>query len=203
MLKVACMLLGFFIIGISGRFLWSLMSDADFLPGFYGFGWVATVIISQFIIAGMGEEFGWRGFGLQRLQQLYSPLKASLIIAFFHLFWHAPTYWLGQGMHNVPAIWAVLFLTPWTILFTWAYNKSGGSIMVSVLFHSMMGATLTFCAFLPSESVVPITPDLITKLWIGDGIMGAYVMVVAIYWLLALIVIKNGFGKAPEFEHKL
>lgn len=198
------LLIGFLIIGFSGRFLWSLISATEFNLEFYGWSWVATVLISQFIIAGLGEEFGWRGFGLQRLQQIYSPLKSSFIIAFFHLFWHAPTYWLGQGMHNVPAIWAILFLTPWTILFTWAYNKSDGSIMVSVLFHSIMGATLTFCAFLPSESIVPITPDLITKMWLGNGIMGAYVSVVAIYWVLALLVISGrlgGFGKAPEFEH--
>ena len=56
-----------------------------------------------------------RGFALQRLQHIMTPIKATLVIAFFHLLWHAPTYWLGQDIHNVPAIWMVLFLLPWTI----------------------------------------------------------------------------------------
>ena len=71
---------------------------------------VAIIIVTQLLIAGMGEEFGWRGFALQRLQHIMPPIKATLVIAFFHLLWHAPTYWLGQGMHNVPAIWATFFL---------------------------------------------------------------------------------------------
>ncbi len=63
------------------------------------------------------------------------------------LLWHVPTYWLGQGIHNVPAIWMVFFLLPWTILFNWAYNKSNGSILVSIFFHATMGATLSYTPF--------------------------------------------------------
>ena len=46
----------------------------------------------------------------------------------------------------VPAIWAIFFLLPWIILFTWAYNKSKGSILVSVFFHATSGAALSFAA---------------------------------------------------------
>jgi hypothetical protein len=135
-----------------------------------------------------------------------SPLKASLLIAFFHLLWHGPTYWLGQGMHNVPAIWAVFFLLPWTLLFTWAYNRSKGSISVSVFFHATMGATLSYTAFLPGEQVVPLSPELITMTWLPDGLMGPYLGVAALYWVLALYVLRGGFGglgTPPGFEHPI
>lgn len=200
-------LLGFFlVIGITGRFIGSVAAGIEFEPRFWGWAWVAQVMLMQLLIAGLGEEFGWRGFALQRLQHLMTPVKATLIIAFVHLLWHAPTYWLGQGMHNVPAIWAVFFLLPWSILFTWAYNRSRGSILVAVFFHATMGATLSYTAFLPGERVVPISPDLITMAWLPDGLMGPYLGVAVLYWLLAIYILRGGFGglgTPPEFEHPI
>jgi uncharacterized protein len=200
-------LLGFFlVIGLSGRFIGSVATGIEFEPKFWGWAWVAQILVMQILIAGLGEEFGWRGFALQRLQHIMTPFRATLVIAFFHLLWHAPTYWLGQGMHNVPAIWAVFFLLPWTVLFTWAYNKSRGSIMVSVFFHATMGATLSYTAFLPSERVVAVSPDLITMMWLPDGLMGPYLGVAVLYWLLALYVLGGGFGglgTPPKFEHPI
>ena len=200
-------LLGFFLaIGLVGRFIGSAVTGIEFDPKFWGWAWVAQVMVMQLLIAGMGEEFGWRGFALQRLQHIMTPLKATLVIAFFHLLWHAPTYWLGQGIHNVPAIWMVFFLLPWTILFTWAYNKSNGSILVSIFFHATMGATLSYTAFLPSERVVPLSPELITMTWLPNGLMGPYLGVAVLYWVLAIYVLRGGFGglgTPPEFEHPI
>ena len=200
-------LLGFFLlIGLAGGFIGSAVTGIEFDPKFWGWAWVAQVMIMQLLIAGMGEEFGWRGFALQRLQHIMTPFKATLVIAFFHLLWHLPTYWLGQGMHNVPAIWAIFFLLPWTVLFTWAYNKSGGSILVSVFFHATMGATLSFTAFLPSEQAIPLSPDLITMTWLPDGLMGPYLGVALLYWVIALYILRGGFGglgTPPQFEHPI
>ncbi len=198
------LLLFFLAIGLTGRYIGSLAAGLEFDPKFWGWAWVAQVMITQLLIAGLGEEFGWRGFALQRLQHIMTPFRATLVIAFFHLLWHAPTYWLGQGMHNVPAIWAAFFLLPWTILFTWAYNKSNGSILVSVFFHATMGATLSYTAFLPSERAVPVSPDLLTMTWLPDGLMAPYLGVAALYWILALWILAGGFGglgRPPKFEH--
>ena len=200
-------LLGFFlVIGLAGGLIGSAAAGIEFDPKFWGWAWVAQVLVTQLLIVAIGEEFGWRGFALQRLQHLMTPLEATLVIAFFHLLWHAPTYWLGQGMHNVPAIWAIFFLLPWIILFTWAYNKSKGSILVSVFFHATSGAALSFAAFLPSENVIPVSPDLITMTWLPDGLMGPYLGAAALYWVAAIYVLRGGLGglgAPPDFEHPL
>ena len=104
-LKWIVPLLGFFLaIGLTGHFIGAAATGIEFTPQFWGWTWAAQVMVMQLLIPGIGEEFGWRGFALQRLQHITTPIKATLVIAFFHLLWHAPTYWLGQGMHNVPAI---------------------------------------------------------------------------------------------------
>ena len=200
-------LLGFFlVIGLTGGYIGAAATGIEYNPKFWGWAWVAQVMLMQLLIPGIGEEFGWRGFALQRLQHIMTPLKATLVIAFFHLLWHAPTYWLGQGMHNVPAIWAVFFLLPVTILFTWAYNTSNGSILVSIFFHATMGATLSYTAFLPGEDVVVLSPELLTMTWLPDGLMGPYLGVAVLYWVLAIYVLRGGFGglgTPPEFEHPI
>jgi len=43
-----------------------------------------------FLFIGLGEEPGWRGFVLPRLQQRYSELGASLILAPLWAVWHLP-----------------------------------------------------------------------------------------------------------------
>lgn len=200
------LLLFFLMFGFAGRFIGSAAVGIEFDPQFWGWAWVAQVMIMQLLVPGLGEEFGWRGFALQRLQHLVTPLQSTLVIFFFHLLWHAPTYWLGQGMHNVPVIWAVVFLWPWTVLFTWVYNRSDGSILVSVFFHATSGASLSYAAFLPSEHAVPITPDLITMTWLPDGLMGPYLGVALLYWALSIYVLRGGFGglgKPPQFEHPI
>ena len=206
-LKWLVPLLAFFLaIGLTGHFVGAAVTGIEFTAQFWGWAWVAQVMIMQLLIPGIGEEFGWRGFALQRLQHIMTPIKATLVIGFIHLLWHAPTYWLGQGIHNVPAIWAAFFVVPWTVLFTWAYNRSGGSILVSIFFHAMSGAALSYTAFLPGEDVVSISPDLITMTWLPDGLMGPYLGVAVLYWALALYILRGGFGglgTPPEFEHPI
>jgi membrane protease YdiL (CAAX protease family) len=46
----------------------------------------------QFLIpiAAVGEEFGWRGYALPRLQRRMPPLAAALLIGIIWAAWHLP-----------------------------------------------------------------------------------------------------------------
>ena len=50
---------------------------------------VPTVVILA-LIAGLGEEPGWRGFALPRLQNRFAPVVATLVLGFAWAFWHLP-----------------------------------------------------------------------------------------------------------------
>ncbi len=43
-----------------------------------------------FLIAGPGEEFGWRGFALPRLERGLTPLRAALVVGLMWWAWHLP-----------------------------------------------------------------------------------------------------------------
>lgn len=84
------------------------------------------------------EEFGWRGYALDRLQMNYNALASSIILGFFWGLWHLPLFFMpGQEMyHNIP-IWGFIFGTIlFSIIFTWIYNNTGGSILAVLILHT-------------------------------------------------------------------
>lgn len=82
-----------------------------------------------------GEEPGWRGFALPRLQAMYSPLTANLILAFFWALWHLPLP-QAQGLANPPAF-LVYYIGTFThcIIIAWLFYHTKGSILVAGLLH--------------------------------------------------------------------
>lgn len=102
-----------------------------------------TIIPAFFYILFLGgpvaEEFGWRGYALDRLQKYYNALVSSIILGVVWGLWHLPLFYMeGQDIyHNVP-IWGFVFGTIFlSILSTWIYNNTGRSILAVLLFHTM------------------------------------------------------------------
>ena len=188
-------------IHFTGRSIWQYFYDGAVDPFFRKPAYWASAIIPSFLIAGFGEELGWRGFALPRLQRIMSPKKAMVVLAMVHMFWHLPTFWLGQGMHNVPLIFTFAFLFPWTIIFNWLYNKSGGSLIFAVSFHAISNASLSIVRFMPLDSEVPITPKLITQLTLPTELAGPYLAVCGVYAIVALAVLM--FGKFNQVNTDL
>jgi uncharacterized protein len=116
--------------------------SSDGLPAF---GWefaglVLTVFLYQFLFFNAtGEEVGWRGFALPRLQAKTSPLIACLVIGLLWAPWHAPL-WYAQGAPIFTwDFWITRFLVivPSSVISGWLYNRSRGSILVVGIAHAM------------------------------------------------------------------
>lgn len=113
----------------------SLLGEADYLPYLGPLG----VLGLWFLTYGLGEETGWRGFALPRLQRTRPAASATLILALPWAFWHVPAFFyrdtfiemgiLGFPMFLVSIIFAAM-------VFTWIYNSTGGSLLLVVLFHA-------------------------------------------------------------------
>jgi membrane protease YdiL (CAAX protease family) len=91
---------------------------------------------------GLGEELAWRGFALPRLLTRYNALAASLILGVLWALWHLPLLWTeGNGMFHQP-VWLLLMdVTAKSVLFTWVFLHTRGSVLIAMLFH---GATNLF-----------------------------------------------------------
>ena len=93
----------------------------------------------------VGEEFGWRGYALPKLQHKYGPLIASLVIGTVWGIWHLPDFFAPLGV--IGALTSALgmgFLIPYTlgtiantVFMTWLYNKSKASALVAgIVWHA-------------------------------------------------------------------
>jgi membrane protease YdiL (CAAX protease family) len=99
-----------------------------------------------------GEEWGWRGYVLPRLQAKYSALIASLILGVIWAFWHLPKF-LGTGFSGERSFaWFTVAHLALAVLYTWLYNNTRGSLLLVVLFHATQN---TAGVILPGEFAVP------------------------------------------------
>ncbi len=77
-----------------------------------------------FLFIGLGEEPGWRGFALPRLQKNYSPWMASLILAPIWALWHLPLMGNEFPLPIIPAF--LIALLAGTLIQTWLFNRTKG-----------------------------------------------------------------------------
>lgn len=92
-----------------------------------------------FLLGGpLGEEPGWRGFALPRLQERYGPLPGSVILGLLWAFWHFPLFW--SGVWTPPTltnmVMFVVMITALTIMMTWVFNHAAGSVLITMLMHA-------------------------------------------------------------------
>jgi membrane protease YdiL (CAAX protease family) len=100
-------------------------------------GWVANLVAAS-LAYGIGEEPGWRGFALPRLQANRTALRATLILTLLWAFWHTPyfTYRYHIVGFSGYAGFFMCFIAG-AIWLTFLYNTSQGSILLLILWHIM------------------------------------------------------------------
>lgn len=99
---------------------------------------------------GVGEETGWRGFLLPRLQTRRSALAATLLLVPIWAAWHLPAFWFREGyvgLGIVGTIGFVIGLTAGAIVLTALYNASHGSVLAVALWHGTWNWVATSDAF--------------------------------------------------------
>jgi len=83
------------------------------------------------------EEFGWRGYALDRLQATRGALGASLLLGAVWALWHLPLHFLPGTTQAALPIWQFWLITiVGSILYTWIHNHTGGSVLAAILFHT-------------------------------------------------------------------
>lgn len=94
----------------------------------------------------LGEETGWRGFALPRLQRAYGPVLGSLALGVIHALWHLPAYPV-RGLFSDAGWDTTLFIANSvaiilaTLIWTWLFNSAGGSIFFAILIHATSNAS--------------------------------------------------------------
>lgn len=114
---------------------------------------VLIIFVYMMIFVALGEEVGWRGYALPALQARYSALLSSVILGVMWVLWHLPLFFNPDTFYgNLPfGLW-LAYLLPFTILITWVFNCTGGSVLLVMCFHAAMNATTDLWKVLPEYS---------------------------------------------------
>jgi membrane protease YdiL (CAAX protease family) len=105
------------------------------------------VIPVLYVVQSALEELGWRGYMLDRVQAIWKPLGASLVIGVCHAFWHLPLFWVA-GTNQIAFgfgldFWIFIGLViAGSIYSTWCYNGNQRSTLAVILLHAASNLSL-------------------------------------------------------------
>lgn len=101
----------------------------------------------------LGEEPGWRGFALPRLQGARSPFAATAILAVLVTGWHTALLLPAYGLRPIELLGTVAV----TFWYTWLFNHSGGSALITLISHSVEGSIETSALWSGADTTRMIT----------------------------------------------
>lgn len=130
--------------------------------------WLMPLFLVFMLLFGGGqEEPGWRGFALPRLQAEMSALWASVIIGILWAAWHLPLfYFAGSGQANLNLVIYFPYVIAISIIHTWIYNNSGGSVLAVMFLHAMVNL---IGGFIPMGVIVEAEVATLIGAWIVAG----------------------------------
>ncbi len=162
---------GWYFVALIGLPALGLVTGVPFRNGTEPItGWSPAMIVSYLaafsflvVLGGGQEEPGWRGFALPRMQERMGPLRASLALGVLWGLWHLPVFVFVPGYHSSGtgaasvAVSALIFTAidavGQSLLLTWLFNHTHGSILFAVLAHASLNAGQLFVATGRSASI--------------------------------------------------
>jgi membrane protease YdiL (CAAX protease family) len=170
--------------------------DISSIPGQL-VNFLPSVIILA-LIAGLGEEPGWRGFVLPRLEARYAPVLATVVLGFVWAMWHLPLVFVDprfpHGFTSVAPQILLALLTMLTIFFyaffyTWVYNRTQ-SVLLCMLLHGSFNAAI---------GLLPASLEVLQR---GTYVALLVIQGVSLLFAVAVLVVgtsgRLGYTAAPE-----
>jgi membrane protease YdiL (CAAX protease family) len=147
-----------------------------------------ALVLFHFIPA-LGEEAGWRGFALPRMERALGPVRATLLLGFLHGMWHLPVFLVAGllGPFTVGGFATFLLVSVFaTFVYTWIANNAAYSILIATLVHAGSNAATNLLSQLIQ---FPYTGDPRIEWLLQENRLNAVIFGVA---ALALVAATHG-----------
>jgi membrane protease YdiL (CAAX protease family) len=105
--------------------------------------WIPNFFIYYFIGGPFTEEYGWRGYALDRLQARFNALFSSLILGLIWGVWHFPLFFIiGSAQSNIPIYEFLIIQITTSVFYTWILNNNRDktnniNVFLAIMFHAM------------------------------------------------------------------
>lgn len=125
------------------------------------------------LVGGGQEEFGWRGYAQEPLQQKFGILNGSIILGLVWGVWHLPLWFMsGEGHTYYPFSAFLIFTVSMSVIIGWLYNASGKKLIIPLIVHSISNVSVPFFPILHLANV----PQPGYWIWVGITALVAAVM---------------------------
>jgi membrane protease YdiL (CAAX protease family) len=143
-------------------------------PAPFQAGWpaIAGTFVTTLVMVGLFEEVGWRGYALPRLQRHRSALRAALLLGAIWSVWHLPELLSDPGGQR-PPIPFVIFVLAQSVILTWQYNSSLGSLPIVMVSHAATNTTAQVLLPLFAPADYQLMWWVFTGLWVAAAALVA------------------------------
>ena len=123
-----------------GLFVARATGDAQsFIPA-SAFG---TVVLNAVTTGAVGEELGWRGFVLSRLDERLSQRAAAVVMAGLWATWHLPIFLFPDSPYATwPLVPALFTIGAFGLFMAALFFSTQGSVIPTILAHLSLNVTL-------------------------------------------------------------
>lgn len=190
----------FILLGIPALVMFGIIAQPGAMASFKGFtprlliGYPIS-LVTVFFGVGLGEEPGWRGFALPRMQKQYGSLWGTLLLGILWSCWHLPDFLTaskgggeGTGLVTFFMNFSIftLAVVSLSVIMTWLYNHTQGSLFIAILAHASVDAPEVAGWTTPFPAVSMI------------GLHWAILIAFGIPAILVLILTRGRLGYQPE-----
>lgn len=122
------------------------------------------------VFSSFGEELGWRGFLLPKLQTQCSALKSSILVGVAWALWHIPAHFIAMRQYGIQVVLAsilvsqIVGLTAHSVVMTWLHTNSSQSLLLAVFYHYSITFSAAFMTPLTSSDSAMLPHWLISAL---------------------------------------
>ena len=136
------------------------------------------VVVLVLVFGGFGEELGWRGFALERLQNRFGAIGGTLLLALLWAGWHVPAFGVIQTYRE---------MTPPMIVFGFLLGLVSGSIVLANISNRTAGSVLAAALWHASYNLTAATSA-------GGGFISGFTTTCVMLWAAAAVVLELRHG---------
>jgi membrane protease YdiL (CAAX protease family) len=133
---------------------------------------IVPLLLTQTLLHLLTEELGWRGFALPRLRARFGSLVAGVVLGLLWGAWHIPMFFVAGTRQTYPFLGFVVLIVSISVIMTWIFDRTRGSILIAALFHAAMntwwaatnllwGATSLFWIFVVATAATAVVVALV------------------------------------------
>jgi membrane protease YdiL (CAAX protease family) len=133
--------------------------------------------LAMLIVGGGQEEFGWRGYAQEPLQERFGVIGGSLVLGVVWGLWHFPLWLMGDEHSYYPFLAFVFFTIGQSLILACLYNASGKVLIIPMIIHAMSNTSVPLFPVMHMERV----PQPGYWMWVGITALAALCLTVCFY----------------------